>query len=127
MLDDGRLVSVRVGFVVVRSCGSCGDCSVPVSRLPQLVYETKKDLAQSKLASTIVGHVGDGKRFQSCLISCSETHCECGTGNFHAFILFKKDSELQAVSDAVHRLVHRAIALDGTCEPPFGVCVLIPR
>ena len=23
MLDDGRLVSVRVGFMVFRSCGSC--------------------------------------------------------------------------------------------------------
>ncbi|RPD65872.1 D-lactate dehydrogenase cytochrome oxidoreductase [Lentinus tigrinus ALCF2SS1-7] len=79
------------------------DVCVPVSRLPQLVYETKKDLAQSKLASTIVGHVGDG--------------------NFHAFILFKKDSELQAVSDAVHRLVHRAIDLDGTCTGEHGVGV----
>ena len=95
--------------------------------MPQLVYETKKDLAQSKLASTIVGHVGDGKRFQSCFQSCSETHCECGTGNFHAFILFKRDSELQAVSDAVHRLVHRAIALDGTCKLLLHACVAILR
>ncbi|KAI0637234.1 D-lactate dehydrogenase cytochrome oxidoreductase [Trametes polyzona] len=79
------------------------DVCVPVSRLPELVYETKKDLEESKLHSTIVGHVGDG--------------------NFHAFILFKKDSELQAVSDAVHRLVHRAIALDGTCTGEHGVGV----
>ena len=35
-------------------------CSVPVSKLPQLVYETKEDLAKSGLTSTIVGHVGDG-------------------------------------------------------------------
>lgn len=34
--------------------------SVPVSKLPQLVYETKEDLASSGLKSTIVGHVGDG-------------------------------------------------------------------
>ena len=34
--------------------------SVPVSKLPQLVYETKEDLARSGLKSTIVGHVGDG-------------------------------------------------------------------
>ena len=33
--------------------------SVPVSKLPQLALETKKDLADSNLASTIVGHVGD--------------------------------------------------------------------
>lgn len=37
--------------------------SVPVSRLPELVYETKKDLARSGLRSTIVGHVGDGTSF----------------------------------------------------------------
>ncbi|KAI0781193.1 D-lactate dehydrogenase cytochrome oxidoreductase [Trametes elegans] len=79
------------------------DVCVPVSKLPELVYETKKDLQQSKLHSTIVGHVGDG--------------------NFHAFILFKTDDELKAVSDAVHRLVHRAIALDGTCTGEHGVGV----
>ncbi|KAL1947576.1 hypothetical protein VTO73DRAFT_13300 [Trametes versicolor] len=79
------------------------DVCVPVSRLPELVYETKKDLARSGLRSTIVGHVGDG--------------------NFHAFILFKTDDELKAVSDAVHRLVHRAIALDGTCTGEHGVGV----
>ncbi|KAJ8482269.1 hypothetical protein ONZ51_g5470 [Trametes cubensis] len=77
------------------------DVCVPVSKLPELVCETKKDLEESKLKSTIVGHVGDG--------------------NFHAFILFKRDDELKAVSDAVHRLVHRAIALDGTCTGEHGV------
>jgi len=69
--------------------------SVPVSRLPELVYKTKKDLKDSKLHSTIVGHVGDG--------------------NFHAIILFDPSREFEAASGAVHRLVHRAIALDGTC------------
>ncbi|KAG6854592.1 hypothetical protein C0991_004194 [Blastosporella zonata] len=77
--------------------------NVPVSRLPQLVYETKQDLASSGLQGTIVGHVGDG--------------------NFHALILFQNDEELSAVSDAVHRLVHRAIALDGTCTGEHGVGV----
>lgn len=37
--------------------------SVPVSKLPQLVYETKEDFAKSGLKSTIVGHVGDGMSF----------------------------------------------------------------
>lgn len=46
-------------------------------------------------------------------------------GNFHAFILFKTDDELKAVSDAVHRLVHRAIALDGTCT--CSSCGLVPE
>jgi len=68
---------------------------VPVSKLPQLVQETKKDLYETGLKSTIVGHVGDG--------------------NFHALILFHDDDELEKVNGAVHRLVHRAINLDGTC------------
>lgn len=34
--------------------------SVPVSRLPELVYETKKDMEHEGIKSTIVGHVGDG-------------------------------------------------------------------
>ena len=34
--------------------------SVSVSRLPELVYQTKKDLADHGIVSTILGHVGDG-------------------------------------------------------------------
>ncbi|KAF7789547.1 hypothetical protein EIP86_000493 [Pleurotus ostreatoroseus] len=79
------------------------DVCVPVSKLPQLVYETKQDLKDSGLRSTIVGHVGDG--------------------NFHALIIFKNDEELEAVSAAVHRLVHRAVALDGTCTGEHGIGV----
>lgn len=37
-------------------------------------------------------------------------------GNFHALILFHDDKQLETVSQVVHRLVHRAISLDGTCE-----------
>ncbi len=36
------------------------DVCVPVSKLPELVYETKKDLKEIGLISTIVGNVGDG-------------------------------------------------------------------
>lgn len=78
-------------------------CSVPVSKLPELVYETKKDLAQSGITSTVVGHVGDG--------------------NFHALLLFRTDEELEIARKAVHRMVERAIALDGTCEwTPANQC-----
>lgn len=37
-----------------------GDVAVPISRLPDIIEETKKDLDQSGLMATIVGHVGDG-------------------------------------------------------------------
>lgn len=39
----------------------------------------------------------------------------CSAGNFHALILFKDDEELKRVGEAVHRLIDRAIAMDGTC------------
>jgi FAD/FMN-containing dehydrogenase len=81
------------------------DISVPVSKLPQLVYDTKQDLAQHGITSTIVGHVGDG--------------------NFHALILFRTDEEYEVAKEAVHRMVKRAIALDGTCEYMCGNYVLL--
>ena len=70
--------------------------SVPVSKLPELVYDTKQDIASMGLISTIVGHVGDG--------------------NFHALILFQTEEEKQKTKELVHRMVKRAIALDGTCS-----------
>ncbi|KNZ72089.1 D-lactate dehydrogenase [cytochrome], mitochondrial [Termitomyces sp. J132] len=79
------------------------DVCVPVSKLPELVYETKKDLAQVGITSTIVGHVGDG--------------------NFHALLLFRNDEEAKIAKAAVSRMVHRAIALDGTCSGEHGVGV----
>ncbi|KAF8599623.1 hypothetical protein BDV93DRAFT_526004 [Ceratobasidium sp. AG-I] len=77
------------------------DVCVPISKLPQLVYETKKDLAEVGIVSTIVGHVGDG--------------------NFHSLLLFDTEEELQRVKSAVHRMVERAIALEGTCTGEHGV------
>ncbi|KAF8452613.1 FAD-linked oxidase-like protein [Boletus edulis BED1] len=77
------------------------DVCVPVSRLPDLVYETKQDIQQLGLVTTIVGHVGDG--------------------NFHALLLFRNDEELAIVREAVHRMVERAIKMDGTCTGEHGV------
>lgn len=71
-----------------------------MSKLPELVHETKKDLAEIGLLSTIVGHVGDG--------------------NFHALILFKTEEEQERAHQAVSRMVKRAIALDGTCTFAFS-------
>ncbi|PVF98185.1 hypothetical protein CPB86DRAFT_806917 [Serendipita vermifera] len=79
------------------------DVCVPPSKLPELVAETKRDLEATGVKSTIVGHVGDG--------------------NFHAFLLFRNDDELEKVRGAVHRMVHRAIALDGTCTGEHGIGV----
>ena len=34
---------------------------MPVSKLPELVYETKKDIEEAGQLGVIVGHVGDGE------------------------------------------------------------------
>lgn len=70
--------------------------SVPVSKLPEMIYETKKDFNELGIISPIVGHAGDG--------------------NFHTLPLFRTDEEEAVVKDAVRRMVQRAIALDGTCK-----------
>ena len=36
------------------------DVAVPISRLPDIIEETKEDMSSSGLLATIVGHVGDG-------------------------------------------------------------------
>jgi len=77
------------------------DVCVPVSKLPQLVQETKDDLVSSNIKYSIVGHVGDG--------------------NFHTLLLFANDEELEVVRAAVSRMVKRAIKLDGTCTGEHGV------
>ncbi|KZO99502.1 hypothetical protein CALVIDRAFT_534494 [Calocera viscosa TUFC12733] len=79
------------------------DVCVPISRLPQLVQETKEDLAKNGIVGMVVGHVGDG--------------------NFHTSLLFKNEEELDKCKEAVHRMVERAIALDGTCTGEHGVGV----
>ncbi|KAJ3801728.1 FAD-linked oxidase-like protein [Lentinula aff. detonsa] len=77
------------------------DVCVPVSKLPELVYETKKDLASTGLIAPMAGHVGDG--------------------NFHAALLIRNEEELKIAREVVSRMVHRAIALDGTCTGEHGV------
>jgi len=83
------------------SKGWATDVCVPVSQLPELVYETKKDLSALGIVSTIVGHIGDG--------------------NFHALLLFRDEKEQKIVREAVHNMIERAIALDGTCTGEHGV------
>ncbi|KAB8338834.1 hypothetical protein FH972_021778 [Carpinus fangiana] len=76
------------------------DVAVPISRLPVIVDETKADIAQSGLLGSIVGHVGDG--------------------NFHAIILYN-DAQKTAAEEVVHRMVKRAVELEGTVTGEHGI------
>lgn len=79
------------------------DVCVPISRLADCIRETNEDLVQATLPSAIVGHVGDG--------------------NFHVQILIdpNRPEEREEAEALNHRLVQRAIAMDGTCTGEHGV------
>jgi D-lactate dehydrogenase (cytochrome) len=47
-----------------------GDVAVPISRLPDIINETKDDLKKSGLFAAIVGHVGDGNFHSECTPCC---------------------------------------------------------
>ncbi|KAI9763588.1 MAG: D-lactate ferricytochrome c oxidoreductase [Geoglossum simile] len=76
------------------------DVAVPISRLPDIIEETKSDISRSGLVGAIVGHVGDG--------------------NFHSILLFN-EKERKIVEEVVHRMVKRAIEMEGTVTGEHGV------
>ncbi|OAN52857.1 lactate dehydrogenase [Paramagnetospirillum marisnigri] len=79
------------------------DACVPISRLAECLLETKADLEKSSLTSAIVGHVGDG--------------------NFHVMLLVDpgRPEEIAEAEAVNHRIVRRALAMDGTCTGEHGV------
>ncbi|KAJ6594470.1 FAD-binding domain-containing protein [Mycena capillaripes] len=97
-----RKNALNIGLSILPGAkGWSTDVCVPVSKLPELVYETKKDIAAAQIPSILVGHAGDG--------------------NFHALLLYKTEEELDVAKIVADRLVRRALALDGTCTGEHGV------
>jgi D-lactate dehydrogenase (cytochrome) len=81
------------------------DVCVPISRLADCIQTTKKDIEQSGLLAPIVGHVGDG--------------------NFHVLLSVdpNNDEEMNVAKGINHRMVQRAIDMEGTCTGEHGVGV----
>jgi len=79
------------------------DVCVPISRLAACIVETRRDIDSSGLVVPIVGHVGDG--------------------NFHLLVLVKPGdaAELERAERLNERLVHRALAMGGTCTGEHGI------
>lgn len=82
---------------------STTDICVPISRLADCVRETAAELEQASFPYIIVGHVGDG--------------------NFHVLMLLDahNPAEWHESEQLNHRLVERAIAMEGTCTGEHGV------
>ncbi|MDQ3957525.1 MAG: FAD-binding protein [Actinomycetota bacterium] len=79
------------------------DVCVPISRLAECITATREDIARLGLTTTIVGHVGDG--------------------NFHVVALVDPEdpAEMKAAEEMNHRLVERALAMEGTCTGEHGI------
>lgn len=76
------------------------DVAVPISKLCQVLSETKEDINKSGLTGTLVGHAGDG--------------------NFHAFLLYTPE-ERPIAEKLVENMVKRAVKAEGTCTGEHGV------
>ncbi|XP_049720913.1 probable D-lactate dehydrogenase, mitochondrial isoform X4 [Elephas maximus indicus] len=83
--------------------GYSTDVCVPISRLPEILVQTKEDLKASGLTGAIVGHVGDG--------------------NFHCILVVDPEDpeELHRVEAFAQHLGRRALALHGTCTGEHGI------
>jgi len=107
--DRSRLWTARhnayfAGLQLRPGCrSSTTDVCVPISRLAECVGETARELDQASFPYTIVGHVGDG--------------------NFHVLMLLDPDNpaEWDESERLNHRLVERAIAMEGTCTGEHGI------
>ena len=76
------------------------DVAVPMSRLADIIEDSKRDIEQSGILGAILGHVGDG--------------------NFHSILLFPEEKRGIA-EGVVHRMVEKAIAMKGTATGEHGV------
>ena len=83
--------------------GLATDVCVPISELPKIVMETKRDIDRRGLVGPIVGHAGDG--------------------NFHSMLMFDPNNkEEEAVCEEVaERMARRALELGGTISGEHGV------
>ena len=79
------------------------DVCVPISKLAECILDTRRDLEASTLIAPLVGHVGDG--------------------NFHLNIIVNPEDpgELAEVKAFSARLIHRALAMEGTCTGEHGI------
>ena len=79
------------------------DVCVPISRLAECITESQIDAREAGYDAPILGHVGDG--------------------NFHMVFMVDRDdaADVARAKAANERLVHRALAMGGTCTGEHGI------
>ncbi|SMQ53787.1 unnamed protein product [Zymoseptoria tritici ST99CH_3D7] len=79
------------------------DVAVPLSRLPDIIEVSKKEMDELGLFAAVLGHIGDG--------------------NFHESIMFdgSDPEERRKVEGCVKRMVTRAIEMEGTCTGEHAI------
>ncbi|KAL7786187.1 hypothetical protein V8C37DRAFT_392816 [Trichoderma ceciliae] len=79
------------------------DVAVPISRMADLIEESKAKASSLGLPNSVIGHVGDG--------------------NFHQALFYLPDvaSERKKVADCVDAMVDRAIEMEGTVSGEHGI------
>lgn len=100
------------------------DVAVPMSRLPDIIEATKQDMTQSGLLAGICGHVGDGNfhgmfpffRIVTCSGIPNTDHCHARLA-----IILWNDTERKTAEGVVHRMVKRAVEMEGTVTGEHGV------
>ena len=79
------------------------DICVPISKLPEALIQTQKDIDELNLKTMIVGHVGDG--------------------NFHTFISVDRNDpeDMKNYYEYNDRIVRHGLRLNGTCTGEHGI------
>ncbi|KAF2090060.1 D-lactate dehydrogenase mitochondrial precursor [Saccharata proteae CBS 121410] len=93
------MLALREGDLEVWST----DVAVPLSRLPDIIEVSKKEMDELGLFASILGHIGDG--------------------NFHESILYngKDPAQRAAVEKCVKAMVDRALDMEGTCTGEHSI------
>ena len=90
-----------------------------MSRLPDIIRETKEDMTNNGVLGGIVGHVGDGN-FHSTFLN---EEAKLKTYSVLAILLFN-EAERHNIEEVVHRMVKRAIEMEGTATGEHGVGII---
>ena len=79
------------------------DVAVPLSRLPDIIEVSKREMDSLGLFASVLGHVGDG--------------------NFHGSVLYDATNPMERakVEKCLHDMVERALEMEGTCTGEHGV------